>query len=528
MSIITKGRGSACLTKYERNKEFLPETSSERFDCLKREVGTPLETDIGRLPTPLQSNNVVVLLHEWYPDVQYEYFDNGKETCPRYKVTVTIGSEEFVATGSDKKQVRHHAARMAFSKLLLRTNVGLKSHFEENYYPYQLQNITVKQQQIADCISRSVIDKFCNIVEDNLYYVKKKVLAGIVMTMGSDLSTLQVVAIASGSKCISGAHLSINGIALNDLHAEILVRRCLLIYLYDQLALMLQNPQHQNNSIFENASENKKFKLKQGVEFHLYINTAPCGDARVFAPHDDRTNVDRHPQRASRGKLRTKIESGEGNIPIQEHVTQTWDGILQGERLLTMSCSDKMARWNALGLQGALLSHFIEPVYLTSVILGSVFKETHLFRALYGRMEKSLQCLPTPYRLNRPLMLSTTLHEEEQTTKSPNYAITWVLGNYSIEIINTTIGKPIDGYSRLCKRSLMTRFIDTCVKADKNSNTKMKLQLYYNQAKSLAVDYNEAKEQVTEAFIKAGLGKWVKKPAEQDQFDLNDSSEDIA
>lgn len=63
-----------------------------------------------------------------------------------------------------------------------------------------------------------------------------------------------------------------------------------------------------------------RFKLRPGIEFHLYISTAPCGDSAIFAPSDINTDQQdqaggdgkHHPifENKKQGVLRTKVENG--------------------------------------------------------------------------------------------------------------------------------------------------------------------------------------------------------------------------
>lgn len=184
-------------------------------------------------------------------------------------------------------------------------------------------------QTFADVIGRLVSTKYDELMVGNEAYARRKVLAGIVLTFGSDTKNAKVIAVTTGTKCISGEYISEHGLAVNDSHAEIVARRCFINFLYDQLELHAK-PETAKDSIFIKPTQTcSLYRLKDNIQFHLYINTAPCGDARVFSPHENDQALDKHPNRKARGQLRTKVESGEGTIPVKNcDGIQTWDGVL--------------------------------------------------------------------------------------------------------------------------------------------------------------------------------------------------------
>ncbi|GFS08453.1 adenosine deaminase, RNA-specific, B1b [Elysia marginata] len=381
------------------------------------------------------------------------------------------------------------------------------------------------------------------------------------MTTGEEGETGQVICLATGTKCINGEYLSASGQAINDCHAEVLCRRLLMRFLYQQLKTFLPGGAvtEKTISILEAHPDGRGFRLKDGVKFHLYISTAPCGDCRIFSPHDAKapkeaggdeeqprldagsttsgetpaqnTNgtpsqpQDKHPNRRARGLLRTKIESGEGTIPVKISGTiQTWDGVLQGERLLTMSCSDKITRWNLLGVQGALLHQYLPPIYLSSIVVGSWYHSEHMVRGVYGRMTSMTLPLSAGslFRVNKPFLSGVSSPEGRQPGKTPNFAVNWCIGDASMEVINPTTGKTDkETPSRLTKQAMFRDFLSLYgqINALDSSQGVLDAPKFYSEAKAAVMDYQLVKQALMMGFKEACLGQWVTKPAEQDQFE---------
>ena len=125
---------------------------------------------------------------------------------------------------------------------------------------------------------------------------------------------LRVVSIGTGTKCITGEMMEHKGETLNDCHGEIIACRGFRRYLFDELLKAMKNNNantSNDDTIFQRALKSNRYCLKDRYQVYLFVNTAPCGDGRVFTLQ---TQQQQGAKNKTAGLLRTKIENGQGMV----------------------------------------------------------------------------------------------------------------------------------------------------------------------------------------------------------------------
>lgn len=109
--------------------------------------------------------------------------------------------------------------------------------------------------------------------------------------------------------------------------------------------------------------------------------------------------------------------------------------------------------------------------------------------------------------------------------KAPEYSFNWIIGSPKIEKITSPSGAVCNNgdnhTSRISKQAFLSKFLELKHRFPQlGSNVTQPL---YENEKLLAVDYQEAKEACTDAFLSLGLGDWrfVMKPDVIDRFHFN-------
>jgi len=488
---------------------------------------------------------------------------SGPPHDPRFTIAVFMGNRRFPSVVcKSKKEGKREAADAALRELiaegeyiasasanaaLLTANNNLNSKKNVNGEAVGGGNgptsfVMSWADEIAALAHRTFNSLALQITE---FISGRKVLAAIIMKREppqrkekEPWMADQVVSLGTGNRCIVGTRMSLEGLTVNDCHAEVISRRGFLRFLYHKL---LSYDANDPESIYESAGDdNDMLRLKPEVSFHMYISTAPCGDGALFSPRDneiyelDQSDAPKQHRptftSSVQGVLRTKMEGGEGTIPMEPDMEpQTWDGIIRGERLRTMSCSDKIAKWNVTGIQGALLSQFLEPIYLSSVTLGYLFDFGHLSRALCCRLKGSGEApllpeeqLPAGYRLNHPELGRVTVYDPpRETEKTKSISINWTAGDEKAEVCDGSQGLCVERYSEaigsqtshLCKKNLYGLFNEVCDKFDRPKYDN------YLSAKRAAKEFQAAKRLAEKAFVAGGYGHWLKKPVEEQMFE---------
>ncbi|KAF9452012.1 adenosine deaminase/editase [Macrolepiota fuliginosa MF-IS2] len=380
------------------------------------------------------------------------------------------------------------------------------------------------------------------------------VLAAFYLTRRCDaLSSqwpLKVISISTGTKCTPAIKYSPRGELVHDSHAEVLARRGALRWLLEEIGRINTSTGYVSEwltridgSPTQNSDERPPYLLRRDVELNMYVSTLPCGDAsmRYLASTQDATMAALKstnvfpllaPHEASRGRDNYN----------RLGVLRTKPGRADSPPALSMSCSDKMAKWSVVGVQGSFGSRFLEPVYIRRVIIGEVPRDDEGMRRIVREdCERALKerlgdvkGLPEGYAIHPPeicftdipfVHCKTELDGVVRTTGSCNESLCWVADSKPSEVLINGLKRSTSPKNRYSEKyrpmlSRISMFDLYRQIMELEGLVPIPYDMYYVDAKAGSMRYQRAK---TALLGPEGLfSGWIRIDTQYQRFTLNE------
>ncbi|GAA5855264.1 hypothetical protein JCM8547_009008 [Rhodosporidiobolus lusitaniae] len=215
---------------------------------------------------------------------------------------------------------------------------------------------------------------------------------------------VRCVSLGTGLKALPHSRLPVHGDVLHDSHAEVVARRSLHLWMYQELLRAVQGEETALERV-EKEDGKAEWRLGIGWQLGMYVSTLPCGDASTYllslqAPASaesceaappvvstvppSTSELTKPPEPALHPSLSTALSLGLNlsrsspspsssspslaTLPSSSSVIRGRNGYTHLSTLRTKpgradsppttshSCSDKLAMWALLGAQGGLLS----------------------------------------------------------------------------------------------------------------------------------------------------------------------------